>query len=83
MEGIMAALMDAYPGLLRRKGGREITLAVVIILSAAIGLSMCTNVSTQTPGFYENSTQWTTWFKGHQIWNHFEVPSIKLDLCFF
>ena len=41
----MAAIIDAYPRLLRRKGGREITLAVIITICTLLGLSMCTNVS--------------------------------------
>ena len=41
----MAAVTDTYPTLFRRRYGREITLAVVVVICTLLGLLMCTNAS--------------------------------------
>ena len=42
---MVTAIIDSHPRLLRRKYGRDIILAVVLVTTALLGLSMCTNVS--------------------------------------
>ncbi len=45
VEGFITAVIDLFPRVLRRRGGREIFLAVYVIISFLVGLTMCTNVS--------------------------------------
>ena len=46
MEGLITAIVDEFPHILRRRGNREIFIAIYCFLSFLVGLSMVTEVNT-------------------------------------
>ena len=53
MEGLITAIVDEFPHILRRRGNREIFIAIYCFLSFLVGISMVTEVN--------SITQWLSW----------------------
>ena len=45
MEGLITAIVDEFPHLLRRKGNREIFIAIYCVISFLVGIALVTEVS--------------------------------------
>ena len=45
MEGLITAIVDEFPHILRRRGNREIFIAIYCFISFLVGISMVTQVS--------------------------------------
>ena len=45
MEGLITAIVDEFPHILRRRGNREIFIAIYCLISFLVGISMVTEVS--------------------------------------
>ena len=51
MEGLITAIVDEFPHVLRQRGKREIFIAIYCIISFLVGIFMVTEVRRTRPGF--------------------------------